>query len=113
MRGGSTVAVLGTGVDVVYPRAHAALHGRIAGSGLLLSELPPGERADAGSFPRRNRIIAALATVTLVVEAGHSSGALITATHALELGRAVAAVPGPIDSRRTPAATSCSATARR
>ena len=95
--GGHTVAVLGTGVDIAYPRSHAALHRRIAGSGLLVSELPPGDRADAGSFPRRNRIIAALATVTVVVQAGHRSGALITAAHALELGRSVAAVPGPID----------------
>ena len=95
--GAPTVAVLGTGPDVVYPRAHARLQASIAERGLLLAELPPGERADAGSFPRRNRIIAALARVTLVVEAGHRSGALITASHALELGRIVAAVPGPID----------------
>jgi len=95
--GGATIAVLGTGVDVAYPRAHVALHRRIAERGLLLSELPPGCRADAGSFPRRNRIIAALAAVTVVVEAGHRSGALITAASALELGRSVAAVPGPID----------------
>ena len=92
-----TIAVLGTGVDVAYPRTHVALHREIAARGLLLAELPPGERADAGSFPRRNRIIAALAAVTVVVEAGHRSGALITASHAVELGRAVAAVPGPID----------------
>ena len=95
--GAPTVAVLGTGPDVVYPRAHAALQASIAERGVLLAELPPGERADAGSFPRRNRIIAALARVTLVVEAGHRSGALITASHALELGRVVAAVPGSID----------------
>ncbi len=94
---GGTVAVLGTGVDVVYPRANAPLRERIAAGGLLLSELAPGDAADAGSFPRRNRIIAALSRVTLVVEAPHRSGALITADHALELGRTVAAVPGPID----------------
>lgn len=94
---GETIAVLGTGVDVAYPAAHTALRREIAGRGLLLSELPPGARADAGSFPRRNRLIAALARVSLVVEAGHRSGALITAGHALELGRTVAAVPGPID----------------
>jgi DNA processing protein len=92
-----TIAVLGTGPDVAYPSAHQALHRAIAAAGLLLAELPPGERADAGSFPRRNRIIAALGRVTVVVEAGHRSGALITAAHALELGRQVAAVPGPID----------------
>lgn len=94
---GDTIAVLGTGPDVVYPRSHRALHAAVAARGLLLSELPFGERADAGSFPRRNRLIAALARVTVVVQAGHRSGALITAAHALELGRAVAAVPGPID----------------
>jgi DNA processing protein len=62
-----------------------------------VSELAPQNAAHGGSFPRRNRIIAALAAVTVVVEAGVRSGALITATHALELGRTVAAVPGPID----------------
>ena len=95
--GGRTVAVLGTGVDIAYPASHRALHAAIAEKGLLLSELLPGDRANAGSFPRRNRIIAALASVTIVVEAGAGSGALITASHALELGRTVAAVPGPID----------------
>ncbi|HET7457026.1 MAG TPA: DNA-processing protein DprA [Gemmatimonadaceae bacterium] len=95
--GGRTVAVLGTGVDVAYPAAHAALHARIAGQGLVLSEHAPGERAGAGAFPRRNRIIAALASTTIVIEAGFKSGALITASHALDLGRTVAAVPGPID----------------
>ena len=97
---GRTVAVLGTGIDVPYPAANAALHDSIARQGLLLSEHGPGEGATAGSFPRRNRIIAALAQVTIVVEAGARSGALITASHALELGRVVAAVPGPIDSPR-------------
>lgn len=95
--GGGTIAVLGTGIDIPYPRSHSALHREIGQRGLLLSEMPPGERADAGSFPRRNRVIAALATVTLVVQAGHRSGALITAGRALDLGRSVAAVPGPID----------------
>jgi DNA processing protein len=94
---GDTIAVLGTGVDVAYPRAHLALHRTIAERGLVLSELPPGEHADPGSFPRRNRLIAALARVTVVAEAPHRSGALITAAHALELGRTVAAVPGSID----------------
>jgi DNA processing protein len=95
--GGATIAVLGTGVDVVYPRAHARLQATIAAQGLLVSELAPADAAHGGSFPRRNRIIAALARVTVVVEAGFKSGALITAAHALELGRTVAAVPGPID----------------
>lgn len=94
---GATIAVLGTGLDVVYPRSHAGLQRRIGEEGLLLSELAPENAAHGGSFPRRNRIIAALARVTIVVEAGARSGALITASHALELGRTVAAVPGPID----------------
>ena len=96
--GGRTVAVLGTGADVAYPRANVALHRRISAHGLVLSELSPGARADKGSFPRRNRIIAALASLTIVVEAPVRSGALITASDALELGREVAMVPGPIDS---------------
>lgn len=95
---GTTIAVLGTGVDVVYPVAHRALHDRIAATGLLLSEELPGDRANGGSFPKRNRIIAALADVTIVTEAPVRSGALITARYAMELGRSVAAVPGPIDS---------------
>ena len=95
--GGATIAVLGTGLDVVYPKGHAALQREIGQRGLLLSELAPANAAHGGSFPRRNRIIAALASVTIVVEAGVKSGALITAAHALELGRTVAAVPGPID----------------
>ena len=95
--GGATIAVLGTGLDVVYPRAHAALQREIAERGLLISELAPADLAHGGSFPRRNRIIATLAHVTVVVEAGVKSGALITAAYALELGRTIAAVPGPID----------------
>jgi DNA processing protein len=95
--GGATAAVLGTGLDVWYPRGHASLQRDIGVRGLLLSELPPPVAAHGGSFPRRNRIIAALAQATIVVEAGVKSGALITATHALEMHRTVAAVPGPID----------------
>ena len=94
---GATVAVLGTGVDVCYPKGHAAMQRQIGERGLLLSELAPDDAAHRGSFPKRNRIIAALARATIVVEAGVKSGALITATHALEMNRAVAAVPGPID----------------
>jgi DNA processing protein len=95
---GNTVAVLGTGIDVPYPVGHRTLHRAIAERGLLVSENPPGMTAHQGAFPKRNRIIAALAPVTIVVEAGFRSGALNTASHALELGRVVAAVPGPIDS---------------
>ena len=94
---GATVAVLGTGVDVCYPKGHASLQRDIAARGLVLSELPPTDTAHGGSFPRRNRIIAALARATVVVEAGVKSGALITAAHALDMDRTVAAVPGPID----------------
>jgi len=95
---GRTVAVLGTGADIAYPRGHVALHREIAARGLILSELPPGARSHRGSFPKRNRIIAGLARLTIVVEAPFLSGALITARQANDLGRDVAAVPGPIDS---------------
>jgi len=96
--GGRTVAVLGTGANIAYPRAHSALHRQIAAAGLVLSERPPGAKSDLGSFPRRNRIIAALVRLVIVVEAPESSGALNTAKHAYNLGRDVGAVPGPIDS---------------
>jgi DNA processing protein len=96
--GGRTVAVLGTGIDVPYPVGHRQLHRTIAEHGLVVSENPPGMKAHQGAFPKRNRIIAALAPVTIVIEAGFRSGALNTASQALELGRVVAAVPGPIDS---------------
>jgi DNA processing protein len=94
---GATIAVLGTGLDIVYPRAHASLQQTIAERGLLLSELAPDDAAHRGSFPLRNRIIAALSSTTIVVEAGFKSGALITATRAMELNRSVGVVPGPID----------------
>jgi DNA processing protein len=95
---GRTIAVLGTGVDVPYPAGHRDLHGAIAESGLVIAEQEPGSTAHPGSFPLRNRIIAALARVVIVVEAPHKSGAMNTVEHALGLGRTVAAVPGPIDS---------------
>lgn len=95
---GRTIAVLGTGVDVPYPAGHRGLHARIAKHGLVVSESPPGTKAIQGSFPRRNRIIAALAGATIVVEAGARSGALITAGLANDIGRRVGVVPGPIDS---------------
>ena len=94
---GATCAVLGTGLDVVYPKGHAQLQADIGRHGLLVSELEPSNAAHGGSFPQRNRIIAALAKVTIVVEAGFKSGALLTAARASELDRTVAAVPGPID----------------
>jgi DNA processing protein len=94
--GGGTIAVQGCGSDVVYPREHVALQRRIAEEGLLLTEFPPGEPPLANHFPRRNRLIAALAMGVVVVEAGERSGSLITVGQALELGREVFAVPGPI-----------------
>jgi DNA processing protein len=91
---GTTLAVLGCGVDVVYPRSNRALCGQIRESGLIVSEYPPGTRPAPWRFPARNRLIAALADATVVVEARVRSGALITADHALDLGREVLAVPG-------------------
>lgn len=100
-QGGATIAVLGTGVDIPYPVGHRSLHQAIHERGLVVSEMEPGTRAFVGCFPRRNRIIAALAQVTVVVEAGFKSGAINTAAQALELGRIVAAVPGRIDSEQS------------
>jgi DNA processing protein len=96
--GGLTVAVLGCGIDRDYPRAHAELARRIVGSGLVVSEYPPGVEPAPWRFPARNRIVAGLARATVVVEARERSGALITADFALELGRDVFAVPGEITS---------------
>ncbi len=95
--GGATAAVIGTGIDVAYPADHRSLQQRIARDGLLLTEMPPGLRATRGSFPERNRLIAALAQVVIVVEAGHRSGALLTARASEALNRSTAAVPGAFD----------------
>lgn len=97
-RPGSTIAVLGTGVDVVYPRRNDELARQIASRGLLLSEFPLGTGPMAGNFPRRNRIISGLARGCLVVEAAAASGSLITARAAADQGREVFAVPGSIHS---------------
>ncbi len=94
---GPTAAVLGSGVDVVSPPRNRALYGRIREHGVVVSEFLPGVGAAPHHFPRRNRIIAALAADVVIVEASHRSGALITAEIALDLGREVHAVPGPID----------------
>ena len=96
--GGRTVAVLGCGIDRDYPRRHAELAARIVESGAVVSEYPPGIEPAPWRFPARNRIVAALAAATVVVEARSRSGALITADFALELGRDVFAVPGEITS---------------
>jgi DNA processing protein len=98
--GGSTVAVMAGGVDVIYPPEHDALYKEICASGTAVSELPPGLRPQAAHFPRRNRIIAGLSLGVVVVEAATRSGSLITARLALEQGREVFAVPGsPLDPR--------------
>ncbi len=94
---GPTVAVMGRGADRSYPRAHVALFKRILEEGLVVSEFPPGTPPAPHHFPRRNRIIAALSSCVVVVEAGPRSGALHTVEHALDLGLDVWAVPGPFD----------------
>ncbi len=94
--GGATAAVLGAGLDAVYPAANYRLAERIVESGCLISEFKPGTIPFKGNFPRRNRLIAALALGTLVIEASEKSGALITARHALQENREVLAVPGSI-----------------
>lgn len=102
--GGDTIAVLGSGCDVPYPPEHDRLLVEIATRGLVVTEFPPGEPPFRSNFPRRNRLIAALAHGIVVVEAGPESGSLITVDHALDLGREVFAVPGPI-TRHTSAGT--------
>jgi DNA processing protein len=94
--GGDTVAVLGTGLDIRYPPEHQEMASTIAERGCIVTEFPPGTPPRKYHFPQRNRIIAGLARAVLVVEAPEKSGALITAGYALEEGKEVFAVPGPI-----------------
>lgn len=102
---GRTLAVCGTGPDIVYPRLHEQLADAIvAGGGAIVSEFAPGTPVYRGNFPRRNRLISGLAVGTLVVEAGIRSGALGTARHAMEQGREVFAIPGSI---HNPVARGC------
>ena len=102
--GGTVTAVLGNGLDVVYPPENQSLYEDVAAAGALISEYPPGTPPEAKHFPVRNRIMSGLCLGTLVVEAPARSGALITAGTALEQGRDVFAVPGPIDA---PASVGC------
>lgn len=95
---GETVAVLPGGADLPYPAAHRRLYTRIRAGGIVISELPPGVRPRRWMFPARNRIIAGLSAMTVVVQARPRSGALVTARHARALGRIVGAVPGPVSS---------------
>jgi DNA processing protein len=99
--GGRTIAVIGSGLDVMYPPENRGLSQRIAGRGLVLSEYEMGAKPDAVNFPRRNRIISGLSLGTLVIETDLSGGAMITANAAIDQNREVFAVPGDIRSRRS------------
>ena len=97
--GGKTIAVLGTGIDIIHPVRNAWLYNKIASSGLIISEYEPGTPGAKYTFPQRNRIISAISEAVVVVEAGLNSGSLITADFANEQGKSIYAVPGNINSQ--------------
>lgn len=99
--GGRTIAVLGSGIDIIYPREHRDLARKVVEQGALITEYALGTKPEAGNFPARNRVISGLSLGTLVVEAGNRSGALITADYALEQGREVFALPGNANSPKS------------
>ncbi len=98
---GKTIAVVGSGLDICYPKINEKLMGKIINNGCVMSEYPPGTPPIAGNFPMRNRIISALSDGLIVVEAAHKSGTMITVDHALEQGRTVFTVPGNITSKNS------------
>lgn len=100
-QGGRTIAVLGSGIDVIYPPENRKLADRIREAGTIISEFPPGTKPDAGNFPQRNRIISGLSHATVVVEAGNRSGAILTALNAIDQNRDVFAVPGRITDKQS------------
>lgn len=101
LNGGRTIAVLGSGVDRIYPPEHRQLANDIIQSGAIISDYPPGTPPEASNFPPRNRIISGLSKATIVIEAGKTSGALITANFAADQGRDVYAVPGNINAAQS------------
>lgn len=97
---GRTIAVIGSGIDVIYPPENKQLAERIVDHGAIISEFPMGTKPDAGNFPRRNRIISGMTLGSIVVETGTNGGAMITAATALDQNREVFAIPAPVDHRR-------------